>query len=215
MHDNAIHQGLRKKLVAELKSKGIIDQRILEAFWLNPRHWFIDPEFFAWAYKDAAFKIDSSQTISQPYTVAFMTALLEVKAGDKILEIGTGSGYQACILNSLGAKVYTIERHEELYKKASKLLADIGHKSIRTLHSDGYKGAPRFAPYDKIIVTAGALEIPQPLLQQLKIGGIMVIPSGEGTEQQLMYKIKKLSDTQFSKEEHGTFSFVPFLEGIA
>jgi protein-L-isoaspartate(D-aspartate) O-methyltransferase len=213
MQDNAIHQGLRKKLMAELKSKGISDSRILEAFWLNPRHWFIDPEFFAWAYKDTAFKIDSSQTISQPFTVAFMTSLLEVKPGEKILEIGTGSGYQACILNSLGAKVYTIERHEKLYQKASQLLSDIGHRTIRTLHGDGYKGAPRFAPFDKIIVTAGASDIPQTLLQQLKVGGRMVIPSGD-EDTQLMYRIKKLSDSQYTKEEHGSFSFVPFLEGV-
>jgi protein-L-isoaspartate(D-aspartate) O-methyltransferase len=213
MQDNALHQGLRKKLIAELKSKGIHDNRILEAFWLNPRHWFLDPEFFSWAYKDTAFKIDAQQTISQPYTVAFMTQLLEVKAGEKVLEIGTGSGYQACILASLGAKIYTIERHEKLYKKASELLANIGHKSIRTLHGDGYLGAPRFAPFDKIIITAGANEIPQTLIGQLKIGGIMIVPSGDENAQ-MMYKITKISDKQFTKEEHGAFSFVPFLEGV-
>lgn len=213
MQDTALHQGLRRKLVAELKQKGILNERVLESFWINPRHWFLDDEFYAWAYKDTAFKIDSNQTISQPYTVAFMTQLLEINSSDVVLEVGTGSGYQACILSSLGAKVYTIERHENLYRKATKLLALVGHKRIRTLHGDGYQGASRFAPFDKIIVTAGAKELPQELFKQLKVGGMMVIPFGEG-EHQIMHRIIKLSETRFKKEEHGVFTFVPFLEGI-
>ncbi len=213
MQDSALHQGLRKKLIEELRLKGIYDNRVLEAFWINPRHWFLDPEFYAWAYRDMAISIDAEQTISHPYTVAFMTQLLDVQLGEKILEIGTGSGYQACILASLGAKVYTIERHESLYKNTSALLSKIGHQAIRTLYGDGYQGSIRFAPFDKIIVTAGASEIPKILLQQLKIGGVMVIPFGESDAKE-MYKITKISDTKFSKEVHGEFSFVPFLEGV-
>ena len=214
MVDTYRHKGLRKDLVSSLKKKGITDEKILEAFMNVPRHWFIDPEFDSWAYKDQAFKIDAEQTISQPYTVAFMTQLLDVKAGDKILEIGTGSGFQAAILHNLGAKVYTIERHEILHKNASELLSKIGFGGIRTLHGDGYAGAPRFAPFDKIIVTAGAESIPRTLIAQLKVNGIMVLPSGEHNEKKML-KINKISETEINVEDHGEFIFVPFLKGIS
>ena len=162
----------------ELKNKGIKDDRILNAFMDIPRHFFLENSFSDWAYKDVAFPIDADQTISQPYTVAVQTALLDIKQGDVVLEIGTGSGFQACVLAYLKAKVYTIERQSKLYEKTTKLLKEIGFGKIRTLFGDGYEGAPRFAPFDKILVTAGASDIPQKLLDQLKPGGIMVIPFG-------------------------------------
>lgn len=214
MQDTYRHKGLRKELIMTLKKKGITDEKILNAFLNVPRHWFIDPEFDSWAYKDQAFKIDAEQTISQPYTVAFMTQLLDVNPGDKILEIGTGSGFQAAILHELGAKVYTIERHEVLHKKATELLEKIGYKGVRTLYGDGYLGSPRFAPFDKIIVTAGAENIPNILLQQLKVGGVMVLPSGEFNEKKML-KITKKSETEINVEEHGEFVFVPFLKGVS
>lgn len=213
MTDTYRHKGLRKELVASLKKKGITDENILNAFTNIPRHWFIDPEFDTWAYKDQAFKIDAEQTISQPYTVAFMTNLLDVTPGDKILEIGTGSGFQAAVLHYLGAKVYTIERQEVLYKKASELLSKIGFNGIRTLYGDGYAGAPRFAPFDKIILTAGAENIPKTLLDQLKIGGIMVLPSGPHEEKKML-KVTKIGQEEVTIEEHGDFIFVPFLKGL-
>ncbi len=213
LEDTSLHKGLRKKLIEELRAKGITSQSVLNAFWENPRHYFLDPEFDTWAYKNTAFKIDEEQTISHPYTVAFMSQILDVKQGEKILEIGTGSGYQACILNTLGAKVYTIERHAALFEKTNELLRTIGHKTVRTIHGDGYLGLPRFAPFDKIIVTAGASTMPKELLRQLKIGGIMVLPYGEG-DNQIMTKIYKVAETKFTKEEFGEFSFVPFLKGV-
>jgi protein-L-isoaspartate(D-aspartate) O-methyltransferase len=213
MEDSSLHKGLRKNLITELRFKGIDNERILEAFMNTPRHFFLDPEFFSWAYKDTAFKIDADQTISQPYTVAKMTGLLEVQSGDKILEVGTGSGYQACILNYLGAKVYTIERHEVLFKKTSQLLKIIGHQSIRTIHGDGYAGLPNFAPFDKIIITAGASSMPNELLKQLRIGGTMVIPFGDEGGQDML-RIKKLSESKFTKENFGKHNFVPFLKGV-
>jgi protein-L-isoaspartate(D-aspartate) O-methyltransferase len=211
--DNSLHKGLRKKLISELSKKGITDEKVLQAFWQNPRHYFLDPEFDTWAYKDTAFKIDEEQTISHPYTVAFMTQLLDVNSGEKILEIGTGSGYQACILNTLGAKVYSIERHEALFYKTTALLKKVGHQSVRTIHGDGYLGLPRFAPFDKIIVTAGATSIPKTLLDQLKVGGILVIPFGSN-ESQIMTKITKVAEGQFTKDHCGEFSFVPFVRGL-
>ena len=161
--DNYRHKGLRKKLVSELRKKGIIDEKILEAIGSIPRHYFLDPTFDDWAYKDVAFPIEADQTISQPYTVAMQTYLLELKSKERVLEIGTGSGYQACVLSFLGAKVYTIERQEQLFLKTSDFLPEIGYGNIRTLYGDGYKGAPRFAPFDKILITAGAPEIPRDL----------------------------------------------------
>ncbi len=206
-------KGLRKKLVETVRSKGIKDERILEAIENIPRHYFIDPEFADWAYKDAAFPIEAGQTISQPYTVAFQTELLDIKPKDKVLEIGTGSGYQAAVLSYLGAKVYTIERQEKLFLKTTKFLKEIGFGVIRTFHGDGYLGLPLYAPFDKIIVTAGASEIPQELVKQLKPGGIMVIPYGTG-ETKDMIKLTRLDDDNIQMEKHGKFSFVPFLKGV-
>ena len=212
--DSYRHKGLRKKLVKKLREKGIKDDRILNAIGTIPRHRFIDPAFDDWAYKDVAFPIGSGQTISQPYTVAYQTQLLDISGKEKVLEIGTGSGYQACVLAELGVKVYTIERQEKLFKKTYDLLIELGYQRIRTLLGDGYKGAPKFAPFDRILVTAGATEIPQALLDQLKPGGILVIPVGEG-ETQKMLKVTKDKNGIITEEEFGRFSFVPFLPGVA
>ena len=213
MKDSYFHQGLRSKLVTTLRQKGIKDERILRAFMNIPRHLFLDSAFAKWAYTDVAFPIDSNQTISQPYTVAFQTNLLELTGTEKVLEIGTGSGFQACVLAYLGTKVYTIERHEKLFHKTDELLYNLGYGRVRTLLGDGYKGAPRFAPFDRILITCGAPHVPQDLLDQLKVGGILVVPLGEG-EVQTMIRIKKISPNQYQKEEFGSFKFVPFLEGI-
>ena len=213
MEDSYKHKGLRQKLVRGLKTKRIEDAKVLEAILEVPRHFFLDKAFAEWAYKDTAFPIDADQTISQPYTVAFQTQLLSVRKGDRILEIGTGSGYQACILAEMGAKVYTIERQEKLFIQTNKLLKKIGFVRIRTLFGDGYKGAPRFAPFDKILVTAGAEEVPETLLSQLKIGGCLVIPEGKGSIQE-MKRITRTSETKFKKENFGKFKFVPFLKGV-
>ena len=210
--DKHIHKGLRTKLVVDLRTKGIKDQAILNAFLSVPRHYFLDEAFFQWAYKDAAFPIEVGQTISQPYTVAMQTSLLEVKGGDKILEIGTGSGFQACILSFLGAKVYTIERQKVLFEKTDKLLRQIGFTKVRTLYGDGFSGADKFAPFDKIIITCGATEIPISLFTQLKDGGIMVVPAGHGDNKK-MYKITKKGN-DLIKEEHGIYRFVPMLQGV-
>ncbi len=214
MKDSYRHKGLRKKLVEELHKKGIKDERILKAFMEIPRHFFMDEAFADWAYKDVPFKIEAEQTISQPFTVASMTDLLEVKPTDKILEVGTGSGYQASVLSFLNAKVYSIERQAILHDKTSKLLLDLGFDKIRLLYGDGYQGYERFAPFDKIIVTAGAPEIPKPLLQQLAIGGLLVIPVNLEDGTQEMCKIKKVSDDSFEKSSHGIFRFVPLLPGV-
>jgi protein-L-isoaspartate(D-aspartate) O-methyltransferase len=213
LKDSYFHQGLRSKLVSTLRQKGIKDERILSAFMHIPRHLFLDSAFAKWAYTDVAFPIDSDQTISQPYTVAIQTELLDLKGTEKVLEIGTGSGFQACVLSYLGTKVYTIERQEKLFFKTDNFLNNLGYGRIRTLLGDGYKGSPRFAPFDRILVTCGAPFVPQDLLDQLKIGGIMVIPLGEGDIQR-MIRIVKVSPTQFKKEDFGAFKFVPFLEGI-
>jgi protein-L-isoaspartate(D-aspartate) O-methyltransferase len=212
LQDTHRHRGLRQKLISELRTKGIRDEKILSAFMDIPRHYFLDKAFSDWAYKDVAFPIDADQTISQPYTVAVQTMLLEVKKGDKILEIGTGSGFQACVLSYLGAKVYTIERQKKLFDKTSGFLNDIGFGQIRTLYGDGYLGAPRFAPFDKILLTAAASEIPQKLIDQLKPGGIIVIPLGSGDVQQ-MKRIIKNHDGSLKEENFGNYRFVPFLKG--
>ena len=204
-------RGLRHQLINELRSKGF-EEKILEAFKQVKRHLFLDSAFSDWAYRDTAFPIDADQTISQPSTVALQTQLLEIKAGDKVLEIGTGSGFQACILSQLGAKVYTIERQKLLFHKTNKLLVKIGFSSIRTLFGDGNVGAPRFAPYDKIIVTCGATHIPPSLLDQLKFGGIMVIPVGRN-DTKTMVRIKKDNFGKVDITRHGQCSFVPFLDG--
>ena len=213
MTDSHRHKGLRQQLVAELRSKGIKDEKILDAFRDIPRHYFLDKTFADWAYKDVAFPIDADQTISQPYTVAVQTTLLDVKKGDKILEIGTGSGFQACVLYYIGAKVYTIERQKRLFDKTEKFLHEIGYGNVRTLYGDGYEGAPRFAPFDKILLTAAADEIPKKLIAQLKPGGIMVVPLGGGDVQQML-RITKKEDGTLVKENFGDYRFVPFLKGV-
>ena len=213
MTDTHRHKGLRQQLVNELKKKGIKDERILQAFMDIPRHFFLEKTFADWAYKDVAFPIDADQTISQPYTVAMQTTLLDIKKGDKVLEIGTGSGFQACVLAHMGAKVYSIERQKKLYDKTEKFLHDIGYGQVRTLYGDGYEGSPRFAPFDKILITAGATEIPATLIEQLKPDGIMVIPLGEG-DLQKMLKITKTEEGTLKKENFGNYRFVPFLKGV-
>jgi protein-L-isoaspartate(D-aspartate) O-methyltransferase len=209
LKDSFKHKGKRKKLILELSSMGVKDQRILDAFDAVPRHYFLDTAFEDQAYSNMAFQIGAGQTISHPYTVAFQTELLEIQKGEKVLEIGTGSGFQTSILCELGAKVYSIERQSELL--ASKHVIHHLNYAPKLFFGDGYKGSPLYAPFDKILVTCGAPEIPQELLKQLKVNGIMVIPVGEGKEQKML-KIIKQSDTSFTKEEFGTFKFVPMLE---
>ena len=213
MKDTYRHKGLRRKLINELRRKGIRDENILAAMDAIPRHFFLDKAFEEWAYQDKAFPIGNEQTISQPYTVAYQTDLLEVKKRDKIMEIGTGSGYQAALLAALGARVYTIERQETLHKKAKELLTKLGFGHIRFYFKDGYKGLPEFAPFDKILVTAGAGSIPQELKKQLKIGGILVVPVGDTTVQR-MYKITRISENDYLEEKLDNFRFVPFLKGV-
>ena len=209
--DTHRHRGLRQQLVKELKTKGIRDERILDAFMQIPRHFFLEKTFAEWAYKDVAFPIDADQTISQPFTVAMQTSLLNIKKGDKVLEIGTGSGFQASVLYHIGAKVYTIERQKKLFEKTEKFLHDLGFGNVRTLFGDGYEGAPRFAPFDKIIITAGAVEIPKKLIDQLKPNGLMVIPLGDESGVQKMLRITKNEDGSLTRENFGNYRFVPFL----
>lgn len=209
LEDNYRHKGLRRKLAQTVKNKGIRDERIIRAIEKVPRHYFFDQAFLEHAYQDKAFPIGQGQTISQPYTVAFQTELLEIKDGDKVLEIGTGSGYQACILIELGAEVFSIEYIRTLYQTAKSFLPKMGYKP-HFFHGDGTKGLPAFAPFDKIIVTAAAPEIPQPLLDQLKIGGILVIPVGDDTLQKMM-RIIKLDENDYKEESHDFFSFVPLV----
>ncbi len=210
MQDGYKHKGLRKKLIQELREKGIQDEKILAAFDAVPRHFFLDLAFTEQAYTNMAFQIGAGQTISHPYTVAFQTDLLQVKKGDKILEIGTGSGFQTSILCALGAKVFSIERQKELFLKAKSIIHHFNFNP-KLVFGDGYKGLPNFAPFDKVIITCGAPEIPEALLNQMKIGGVMVIPIGEG-EKQLMKRITKVAEHEFNTEEFGVFSFVPMLE---
>ncbi|MCK5028180.1 MAG: protein-L-isoaspartate(D-aspartate) O-methyltransferase [Bacteroidales bacterium] len=211
MIDSYQHKGLRKKLVEVIQEKGIKDKRILEAIGKLPRHNFMDSGFIGFAYRDQAFPIGSGQTISQPYTVAFQTELLQVEKHNKILEVGTGSGYQCAILLELGAKVYTIERQRQLYLKSRALLTEMAYKPY-FFYGDGYAGLPNHGPFDKILVTAGAPEIPEKLLSQLKIGGRMVVPIG-GSGGQVMKAIDRIGEDEYKESEHGYFAFVPMLKG--
>lgn len=210
MKDTFRHKGLRQKLVDTIKTKGIKDENVLQAIGDIPRHLFMDSGFLDHAYQDKAFPIAADQTISQPYTVAFQTELLQVKKGDKVLEIGTGSGYQTAVLCVLGAKVFSIERQLELFKKTSKFLPKIGYRAKKLVFGDGYKGLPEEAPFDSIIVTAGAPFVPRPLLQQLKIGGRLVIPVGENVQVMTLYI--RTGEKEFEQHEYGEFRFVPLLE---
>ncbi len=209
MIDSYKHKGLRKRLVSTIHNKGINDEGILQAIGKIPRHFFMDSSFLEFSYQDKPFPIGSGQTISQPYTVAFQTELLNIKKGDKILEVGTGSGYQACVLLELGAKVYSIERQKKLFIKAQKFLPSIGYRP-KLFYGDGYKGLKAFAPYDKILITAGAPIIPDDLLEQLKPGGVLVAPIGKG-DVQIMKRVIKDNNGNFKEENHGTFRFVPLL----
>lgn len=209
MIDTYRHKGLRRKLAEEVKGKGISDERIIQAIEKIPRHFFLDSSFVEFAYQDKPFPIGSGQTISQPYTVAFQTELLNILKGDKVLEIGTGSGYQACVLLELGAKVFSIERHHSLYVKTKNLLPKMGYNP-RLFYGDGYKGLPAYAPFDKILITAAAPQIPAGLLQQLKTGGMMVIPVGAGGTQ-TMFRIIKRDENKYGQEDFGLFRFVPML----
>jgi protein-L-isoaspartate(D-aspartate) O-methyltransferase len=211
MTDTFEAKGKRKKLVAELRQKGISDEEVLRAIDTVPRHLFMDPAFLSHAYVDKAFPITSGQTISQPYTVAVQSSLLKIKRRDKILEIGTGSGYQAAVLAEMGAKVYTIERYRDLYLKAQSILTSLKY-TIDFFYGDGYLGKPQYGPFDGIIITAAAPEIPELLLQQLKVGGRLVIPVGSSASQ-VMTVIERTSEDAFEKTEHGNFVFVPMLKG--
>ncbi|MEO1517588.1 MAG: protein-L-isoaspartate(D-aspartate) O-methyltransferase [Bacteroidota bacterium] len=210
--DSYRHRGLRRQLVDSIQRKGIRNQAILAAIGALPRHLFLDKAFEEWAYQDKPFPIGNKQTISQPFTVAYQTSLLKIGKRDKVLEIGTGSGYQAAILSLLGARVYTVERQKVLYERTRQLLQKLDFKGIRTFYRDGMKGLPEFAPFDRILVTAGAKEIPEALKVQLSIGGHLVIPVGEGKYQK-MIRLTRLSETEFSKKTYDTFSFVPLLGG--
>jgi protein-L-isoaspartate(D-aspartate) O-methyltransferase len=206
--DSFRHKGMRQNLVQELKNKGITDVNVLDAIGAVPRHVFLDSSFVEFAYQDQAFPIGSGQTISQPFTVAMQSQLLNVSRGMKVLEIGTGSGYQACVLGHIGAKVFTIERQRNLYFKTKQLLSEFPYR-INTFLGDGYKGLPTYGPFDRIIITAGAPEIPQDLVNQLKTGGIMVIPLNEK-----MLRLTKLNDGTLKREEFGDCKFVPMLKNI-
>lgn len=210
MKDTFTHQGLRKKLVETLKNKGIANEEVLRAIGKIPRHLFMDSGFVGHAYVDKAFPIAAEQTISQPFTVARQTELLELKKGYKILEIGTGSGYQAAVLLEMGATLFTIERQNELFKKAKLFLPKLGYKPKKMIFGDGYIGLENEAPFDGIIVTAGAPYVPNPLLAQLKVGGKLVIPVGDNV--QIMTVFFRKSETEFVKEVYGEFRFVPLLE---
>jgi protein-L-isoaspartate(D-aspartate) O-methyltransferase len=211
MEDSYRHKGMRRRLIETLRERGGLDERVLDVMELLPRHFFLDKAFEEHAYEDKAFPIGNEQTISQPYTVAYQTTLLQVQKRDKILEIGTGSGYQAAILAMLGARVFTLERQETLYYSASHLLQEMAFHNIRCFFRDGSKGLPEHAPFDKMLATAGALEIPEALKQQLKIGGKLVIPVGEKVQQ--MLRITRLAETEFQEEIFDDFKFVPFLRG--
>jgi protein-L-isoaspartate(D-aspartate) O-methyltransferase len=210
--DTFLHKGLRTKLVNELINLGIKDASVIAAIQNIPRHFFLEPGFERYAYENRAFTILANQTISHPYTVALQTELLAIKKYDKVLEVGTGSAYQSCVLAELGAQVFTIERQKELYDYANHFFYLKKYGTIKRFYGDGFAGLPTYGPFDKIIITAGAPKIPEQLITQLKPGGIMIIPLGEN-EQQQMLRITKLEDGSLREEQFGSFSFVPMLEG--
>lgn len=211
MEDSFQHKGLRKKLVEEIRRKGITDEKVLEAINKVPRHLFMDSGFIKFAYRDQAFPIRAGQTISQPYTVAFQTQLLDVHPRHKVLEVGTGSGYQAAVLVEMGAAVYTLERQKELYLLAQSLLGSLNYR-LHFFYGDGYQGLPTYGPFDRILITAAAPEIPEKLLEQLKPGGRLVLPLG-GSGSQVMTLIEKKGEGDFVRSDHGLFVFVPMLGG--
>jgi len=210
LKDTLKHQGLRKQLILLLQQKGILNKSVLNAMNIVPRHLFLDSSFEAHAYQNKAFPIGSDQTISHPFTVAFQTELMQLKKNDKVLEIGTGCGYQTAVLLEMGVKVYSIERQQELFKKTKIFLPKLGYRPKQLIFGDGYKGLPEQAPFDSIIVTAGAPFVPNPLLAQLKIGGRLIIPIGN--DPQIMHLYVRTSQTEFKKETFGEFRFVPMLE---
>lgn len=210
--DSYRHKGLRKKLIDIIKGKGITDEKVLEAMDRIPRHFFLDSAFDEVAYEDKAFPIAEQQTISQPYTVAYQSQLLEVKPFDKVLEIGTGSTYQSAVLAELGAQVYTIERQKKIFESNKKFQFIKKYPNIKFFYGDGYEGLPTFAPFDKVLITAAAPEVPQKLVAQMKVGGMMVIPVGSG-EVQIMKRLIKQPDGSLKEEVYEQFSFVPMLGG--
>ena len=210
--DSYRHKGLRKKLVETVRGKGITDENVLTALETIPRHFFLDSAFDEKAYEDKAFPIEAHQTISQPYTVAYQTQLLEIKKNDKVLEIGTGSAYQAAVLAELGVKVYTIERQKKLFDANKGFQWLKRYHNIKFFYGDGYEGLPTFAPFDKVIITAAAPTVPLKLIQQLKVGGMMVIPFGSG-DVQVMKRLVKQTDGGVKEEVYDRFSFVPMLQG--
>ena len=213
LDDSFRHKGLRTRLVEELVLKGITSRPVLNAISAVPRHLFLDSSFVKFAYQDKAFPIGAGQTISQPSTVAFQSQLLEVKQGDRVLEVGTGSGYQTCVLCEMGLQVFSIERQSELFRKTQTFLPALGYNRVKLFLGDGYEGLPNFAPFDAILVTAGASALPQKLLLQLKIGAMMVVPIGES--KQVMTRIKRISEDDFEQQQFGECAFVPMLSGVA
>lgn len=213
MVDSYRHKGMRQKLVDSIRRKDIKDERVLEAINKIPRHLFLDSSFLEYAYDDKPFPIGSGQTISQPFTVAFQTELLEVERGQKVLEIGTGSGYQACVLEEIGAKVFSVERQKKLFVKTKAFLQKLGYKA-KLFYGDGNKGLQAFAPYDRILITAAAPEITEELIKQLKPGGILVVPLGKGGVQS-MIKMTKDKNGKITSENFGDFRFVPLLKDKA
>ena len=211
--DKYLHKGLRNQLVKLLVEKGITDNNVLAAIGSIPRHFFLDSAFERIAYEDRAFPIAADQTISQPYTVAYQTQLLQVKEGDKVLEIGTGSMYQTTVLAAMGADVYTIERQKQLFDQTTQYLFKDQYPNIRFFFGDGFEGQVEFAPYDKILITAAAPKIPEKLWDQLKVGGMMVIPLDESEEVQRMLRLTKKKDGTAKQESFDEFSFVPMLKG--
>jgi len=210
--DSFKHKGMRRQMVDTLRVEGIKDEKVLAAMLKIPRHIFLDTAFEEYAYQNRAFPIAKSQTISSPYTVAFQSSLLELIPGETVLEIGTGSGYQASVLAEMGVKLYTIERHAALSQKAKKILNALGYNRVRCIYGDGFEGLPAFAPFDKILITAAAPQIPENLLTQLKVGGYMIVPLGEGDTQEML-RITRITEGEYDREVFGKFVFVPMLKG--